>query len=78
MRKSLSHTKKARQVTEPNPAEHEITVKPLNEDQAHQVDEFLLRSQALIERMRKRTKGKPLTSSWQLIRQNREDRFKEL
>ncbi len=65
-------------MTEPNPAEHEITVKPLNEVQAHQVDEFLLRSQALIERMKKRTKGKPLPSSWQLIRQDREERSKEL
>ena len=65
-------------MTEPNPAEHEITVKPLSEEQAHQIDEFLLRSQALIERMKRRTKGKPLPSSWQLIRQDREERFKEL
>ena len=78
MKKALSHTKEVREVTEPNPAEHEITVKPLNEDQAHQVDEFLLRSQALIARMKKRTNGKPLPSSWQLIHQDREDRFKEL
>jgi len=65
-------------VTEPNPAEREITVKPLNDEQAHQVDEFLVRSKALIARMKNRTKGKPLPSSWQLIRQDREERFKEL
>jgi hypothetical protein len=55
-----------------------LVVKPLTDAQVRQVTEFLNQSQAIRDRIRKRRKGKPLPSSWRLIRQAREERSRQL
>lgn len=54
------------------------TVRPLTEKQVQQRLEAIKQSEALIERMRARRGGKPLPSSWRLIRQAREERSRDL
>lgn len=61
-----------------NPEEWKIKVRPLTQEQAQQIDAFLERSALLIESMKQRRSGKPVRSSWRLIRKGREERFKAL
>ncbi len=53
-------------------------IQPLTDEQLEQMDEFFSRSQVLIDSIRERRKGKPLPSSWRLIRKAREERSKRL
>ena len=55
-----------------------ITVPPLTEDERQRGREALLRSQQRLERMRRERRGQPIPSSWELIRQMREERSDEL
>jgi hypothetical protein len=55
-----------------------VTVKPLTDEEVKEGLEALKDSEALIERIRQRRKGKPLPSSWRLIRKAREERAKQI
>ena len=56
----------------------QITIKPLTDEEVRQGLEALKESEALIQRIRERRKGKPLPSSWRLIRQAREECSKKI
>jgi len=73
-----NHAKETMSMTEGTSTQTQITVEPLTDDQARQMDEFLCRATALRERIHKRRKGRPLPPSWRLIRQAREARSKRL
>ena len=61
-------------MTESNPTGSQITIKPLTDEEVKQGLEALKESKALLERIRERRKGRPLTPSWPLIRREREER----
>ena len=65
-------------MTEGTTTQCQITIKPLTDEEVNQLGEFLQQSQTLIDRIKKRRRGKPLSSSWRLIRQAREERSKRL
>ncbi|MDP2935922.1 MAG: helix-turn-helix domain-containing protein [Dehalococcoidia bacterium] len=60
------------------PIQTELTIRPLGDEQANRIKEFLEQSQSLIDRIRARRHGKPLSPSWRLIRKAREERSKRL
>jgi excisionase family DNA binding protein len=55
-----------------------MTIRPLTDQEVQAGLEALKESEAFIERLRERRKGKPLAPSWPLIRQEREERSKRL
>ena len=55
-----------------------ITIRPLTDQEVREGLEALKESEALIERLRERRRGKPLAPSWPVIRQEREERSKRL
>ena len=65
-------------MTEGITTQSQIIIKPLTDEEARQGLEALKESEALIQRIRERRKGKPLPSSWRLIRQAREERSKKI
>jgi excisionase family DNA binding protein len=54
------------------------TIRPLTDQEVQEGLEALKESEAFIERLRERRRGKPLAPSWPLIRQEREERSKRL
>lgn len=56
----------------------QITVRPMTDEEAERMSKVLQASEELGKRILARRKGKPLPSSWRLIRQAREERAKRL
>jgi excisionase family DNA binding protein len=54
------------------------TIPPLTDAQVQQGRAALKESDSLIARLRQRRQGQPLSPSWQLIREEREERAKRL
>ena len=65
-------------MTEWPPNQSSTAIRPMSDEEADRIGEVLKEARALGERMLARRKGKPLASSWQLIRQEREKRSKHL
>jgi hypothetical protein len=63
-------------LTEWPPKDSSIIVKPMTEEEADRIDKVLKESEALKQPILKRRKGKPVPSSWKLIREAREERSK--
>lgn len=55
-----------------------IAILPLSDEQVRQGFEALKKSEALIQRIREQRQDRPLPPSWQLIRQEREKRSKNI
>ena len=60
------------------PKDSSITIKPITDEEAERIDKVLKEAKALRTAILKRRKGKPVPSSWKLIRQAREERSKDL
>jgi excisionase family DNA binding protein len=58
------------------PIQAKLRVMPLSSEEVRRMGDFLDQSQALIDRIRARREGRPLPSSWPLIRKAREERSK--
>jgi hypothetical protein len=78
MRKFTLYTKEANTVTEDRSNQPQIQVRPLTDEEVERMGEFLKKAKALREKIRTRRKGKPLPSSWKLIRDEREKRSKRI
>lgn len=65
-------------MTELMPDEPGITIRPLTDAEVKRGMEAIERARELGKRVLARRKGKPLPSSWRLIRQEREKRSKHL
>lgn len=60
------------------PEEHEIYIRPLIDEEVEQGLEAIKRAEELGKRILARRNGKPLPSSWRLIREEREKRSKRI
>ena len=60
------------------PKRTSLKVRPMTDEEAERIDKVLKESRELGKRILARRKGKPLPSSWKLIRQAREERSKRI
>jgi hypothetical protein len=78
MRRFSPYTKEASTVTEERSNQPQIDIRPLTDEEVERMGEFLKEAKALREKIKSRRKGKPLPSSWNLIREEREKRSKRI
>lgn len=72
------HGEEGKAIGEPAPTAAALDIKPLTEQEVIRALEALREADELIQAIRTRRKGKPLSPSWPLIRKAREDRSKRL
>ena len=65
-------------MTEERSNQPQIDIRPLTDEEVERMGEFLKKSKELRNKIRSRRKGKPLPSSWKLIREEREKRSKPI
>ena len=58
------------------PKESPIPIRPMTDEEGERIDKVLKESRALGQKIFTRRKGKPVPSSWKLIRKAREERSK--
>lgn len=79
MREFQTHTvKEASTVTELMPSQPQITIRPMTDEEAERMGKVLKEAKELRKRILARRKGKPLPSSWRLIRQARDERSRHI
>ena len=60
------------------PKESLIPIRPMTDEEGDRIDKVLKESRALGQEILDRRKGKPVPSSWKLIRKAREERSKRI
>ena len=84
MRKSIvtllksTRAREGKSMMEWPPKDSSVAVRPMTNDEAERIDKVLKESRELGKRILARRKGKPLPQSWRIIRQDREERYKEV
>ena len=64
--------------TDAETSQDDRAVRPLSDVEAEQIERFLDRSGDILQRIRQRHHGKPLSSSWDLIRRARDERSQSI
>jgi hypothetical protein len=75
---TLRRTKEGLPMMEWPPKDSSVTIRPMTDEEADRIDKVLKASRALGEKILARRNGKPLPSSWKLIRKAREERSKRI